>query len=95
MFGVSVAYAIQRRFKKSTKTKLQLLNFTCLLVPLWGMTGIWTTSRMSQPLGVLAVCGAWRAILVRPGVHGRTCLPRQEVPVLQPPEDRFERVFLE
>ena len=52
-------------------------------------------SRMSQPLGVLAVCGAWRAILVRPGVHGRTCLPRQEVPVLQPPEDRFERVFLE
>lgn len=43
IFGVSVVYAIQRRFKISTKTMLQVTNFTCLLLPLWGMIGIWTT----------------------------------------------------
>ena len=43
IFGVSAVYAIQRRFKIRTKTMLQLSNFTCLLLPLWGMIGIWTT----------------------------------------------------
>jgi MFS-type transporter involved in bile tolerance (Atg22 family) len=43
MIFVTVAYTIQRRFKIRTKTMLQVSNFLCLLLPLWGMIGIWTT----------------------------------------------------
>lgn len=43
IIGVTAVYSIQRRFKIKTKTMLQLTNFTCLLLPLWGMIGIWTT----------------------------------------------------
>jgi MFS-type transporter involved in bile tolerance (Atg22 family) len=43
LVGVTLVYMIQRRFKIRTKTMLQLSNFTCLLLPLWGMIGIWTT----------------------------------------------------
>lgn len=41
--GVFGAYYIQRFFKLRTKTMLQIANFGCLLVALWGMIGIWTT----------------------------------------------------
>jgi MFS-type transporter involved in bile tolerance (Atg22 family) len=41
--SVSAVYAIQRRFRIRTKIMLQVANFTCLLLPLWGMVGIWTT----------------------------------------------------
>jgi MFS-type transporter involved in bile tolerance (Atg22 family) len=40
--GVFGAYYIQRFFNLRTKTMLQITNFGCLLVPLWGMIGIWT-----------------------------------------------------
>jgi MFS-type transporter involved in bile tolerance (Atg22 family) len=43
IIGVSAVYAIQRRFKIRTKTMLQITNFGCILLPLWGMIGIWTT----------------------------------------------------
>jgi MFS-type transporter involved in bile tolerance (Atg22 family) len=41
--SVSAVYALQRRFRIRTKIMLQVANFTCLLLPLWGMVGIWTT----------------------------------------------------
>ena len=41
--GVFGAYYVQRLFKLRTKTMLQITNFLCLLVALWGMIGIWTT----------------------------------------------------
>ena len=41
--GVAAAYTFQRRFRIRTKTMLQFTNFGCLLLPLWGMIGIWTT----------------------------------------------------
>ena len=40
--GVYVAYWSQQYFKLQTKTLLQLTNFGCVLLPLWGMIGIWT-----------------------------------------------------
>ena len=43
MIFVALAFTIQRRFKIRTKTMLQVSNFFCLLLPLWGMIGIWTT----------------------------------------------------
>lgn len=42
-FGVIIVYTIQRRFQIKTKTMLQISNFTCFLLPMWGMIGIWTT----------------------------------------------------
>jgi MFS-type transporter involved in bile tolerance (Atg22 family) len=41
--GVSTVYWIQQRFKIRTKTMLQITNFGCFLLPMWGMIGIWTT----------------------------------------------------
>jgi MFS-type transporter involved in bile tolerance (Atg22 family) len=41
--GVFGSYYFQRYFRLRTKTMLQLANFGCLLVALWGMIGIWTT----------------------------------------------------
>lgn len=40
--GVYITYWAQQYFKLQTKTLLQLTNFGCLLLPLWGMIGIWT-----------------------------------------------------
>ena len=42
MVGVYAAYAFQVRFKIRTKIMLQFFNFGCVLLPLWGMIGIWT-----------------------------------------------------
>jgi MFS-type transporter involved in bile tolerance (Atg22 family) len=42
-FFVFGGYYFQRRFNLRTKTMLQVTNFGCLLVALWGMLGIWTT----------------------------------------------------
>ncbi|TAQ83537.1 hypothetical protein B7494_g8137 [Chlorociboria aeruginascens] len=41
--GVFGAYYIQEYFKIRTKTMLQITNFGCFLVAIWGMIGIWTT----------------------------------------------------
>ncbi|KAI9736358.1 MAG: hypothetical protein M1834_001244 [Cirrosporium novae-zelandiae] len=41
--GVFGAYYLQRLFNIRTKTMLQVTNFGCLLICLWGMIGIWTT----------------------------------------------------
>jgi len=43
IIGVSAMYWIQHRFRIRTKTMLQISNFGCVLLPLWGMIGIWTT----------------------------------------------------
>lgn len=43
IFGVCFVYWIQKKFQLSTKTMLQATNFGALLMPLWGMVGIWTT----------------------------------------------------
>jgi MFS-type transporter involved in bile tolerance (Atg22 family) len=40
--GVYSYYLTQRYFKLRTKTMLQVANFGCVLLPLWGMIGIWT-----------------------------------------------------
>lgn len=40
--GVYSAYLAQRYFKLRTKTMLQISNAGCVLLPLWGMIGIWT-----------------------------------------------------
>lgn len=40
--GVYGAYWTQRRFKLSTKTMLQISNAGCVILPMWGMIGIWT-----------------------------------------------------
>jgi len=41
--GVFACYKLQKFFNLRTKTMLQITNFGCLLFPLWGMIGIWTT----------------------------------------------------
>lgn len=41
--GVTIVHSIQQRFKIRTKTMLQVSNFGSLLLPLWGMVGIWST----------------------------------------------------
>lgn len=41
--GVLAAYWIQARFKIKTKTMLQVTNFSCVVLGLWGTVGIWTT----------------------------------------------------
>jgi len=41
--GCLCAYHVQRIFKLRTKTLLQVTNFFCLLISIWGMIGIWTT----------------------------------------------------
>jgi len=40
--GIYVCYELQKFFNLRTKSVLQALNFGCLLLPLWGMIGIWT-----------------------------------------------------
>ena len=41
--GVFGAYYIQAYFSIKTKTMLQVTNFGCVFLALWGMVGIWTT----------------------------------------------------
>jgi len=41
--GVYGAYYIQKMFNVRTKTMLQITNFGCVLIAMWGMIGIWTT----------------------------------------------------
>lgn len=42
VIGIYVCYELQKFFNLRTKSVLQALNFGCLLLPLWGMIGIWT-----------------------------------------------------
>ncbi|KDQ15699.1 hypothetical protein BOTBODRAFT_285619 [Botryobasidium botryosum FD-172 SS1] len=41
--GCTLFYLIQRRWKINTKTMLCVTTVTTVLIPLWGMIGIWTT----------------------------------------------------